>query len=63
MEIIKDVIDTTASKVALGVGGIGVTYLEFIPFWLRVLMSTAIIAKICASTYKTLVEAQAIKNK
>jgi|19_taG_2_1085344.scaffolds.fasta_scaffold80148_2 hypothetical protein len=61
MEIIKEVMDTTISKVALGVGGIGVTYLEFIPFWLRAFTSIAIIAKICASTYKTLKEAKAIK--
>jgi len=63
MEIVKDVMDTTASKVILGVSGIGLTYLEFIPFWLRALTSVAIIAKICASTYKTLVEAKAIKDK
>lgn len=54
MDILKEVLDTSASKVALGIGGIGITYLEFIPWLLRVLISAAIFANICVKTYKEL---------
>ena len=52
MDTIKAVMDSTLDKIALGAGGIGVTYIEFIPWVLRVLISLVILIGLVFRTYK-----------
>ena len=54
MDTVKAIIDSTYDKAILAVCGIGVTYIEFIPWLLRVLISSAIFVNICVKTYKEL---------
>jgi len=54
MDTIKAIVDSTYDKAILAAGGIGITYIEFVPWLLRVLISSAIFANICVKTYKEL---------
>lgn len=52
MDTVKAIIDSTYSKTVLAAGGIGVTYIEFIPWLLRVFISIAIFFNISLKVYK-----------
>ena len=55
MDTIKTVIDSTIDKIAIGAGGIGVTYIEFIPWVLRVLISFVILIGLVVKTYREII--------
>jgi len=55
MDTIKAVIDSTIHKVAIGAGGIGITYIEFIPWVLRVLISFVILIGLIVKTYREII--------
>ena len=56
MDTIKAVLDSTMNKIAIGAGGIGVTYLEFIPWALRVLISFVILIGLSVRTYREIIK-------
>ena len=57
MDTIKAILDSTSDKIIIGASGIGVTYLEFIPWIIRVTISFVILVGLIVKTYRE------IKNK
>lgn len=56
MDTLKAIADSTINKIAIGVGGIGVTYIEFIPWALRVLISFVVLIGLSVKTYREIVK-------
>ena len=52
MDTIKAIVDSTVDKVLIGASGIGVTYIEFIPWALRVTISFVILVGLIVKTYR-----------
>ena len=56
MVTLKAIADSTINKIAIGAGGIGVTYIEFIPWALRVLISFVVLIGLSVKTYREIVK-------
>lgn len=56
MDTVKTIVDSTIDKIAIGAGGIGVTYVEFIPWALRVLISFVVLTGLVVRTYREIMK-------
>jgi hypothetical protein len=56
MDTVKTIVDSTIDKIAIGAGGIGVTYIEFIPWALRVLISFVVLTGLVVRTYREIMK-------
>jgi hypothetical protein len=56
MDTVKAIVDSTIDKIAIGAGGIGVTYVEFIPWALRVLISFVVLTGLVVRTYREIMK-------